>query len=183
MNKEITFSINSDIYEKFLVAVNLTKEETDEAVESCMRRYISETFKKISLDYDTEEPAVSSKCAYCNDNNSKPITENTNYGKANKKIPLWAYKPFQYNHKIIKSFFYASAILGTPGAATLLVMEKVCSDPTREDLYVKNFKSNYAQMKTDAANSHGKVFEDDGQNVWIWDEVKETLMQYENLFK
>ena len=29
---------------------------------------------------------------------------------------------------------------------------------------------------------HGKVFEDDGDRVWIWDKVEETLMKYKNSF-
>ena len=37
-------------------------------------------------------------------------------------------------------------------------------------------------MKIDGPKSHGKVFEDDGDHVWIWDEVEETLMNYKNSF-
>jgi hypothetical protein len=88
-------------------------------------------------------------------------------------------KPSQYNHKIIKAYFMAEHIAGE---ATLLMMERLCSDNQRPDLYVPTFKNNYSQMKLDGPKSHGKVFEDDGDRVWIWDEVEETLMKYKNSF-
>lgn len=37
-------------------------------------------------------------------------------------------------------------------------------------------------MKLDGPKSHGKVFEDDGNRVWIWSEVEETLFQYKASF-
>ena len=101
------------------------------------------------------------------------------YGKAIQRIPMWALKPSQYNHKIIKAYFMAEHIAGE---ATLLMMERLCSDKERPDLYVPTFKNNYSQMKLDGPKSHGKVFEDDGDRVWIWDEVEETLMKYKNSF-
>lgn len=32
----------------------------------------------------------------------------------------------------------------------------------------------------DGTKSHGKVFEDDGDNVWIWIEVEDILVRYKN---
>ena len=37
-------------------------------------------------------------------------------------------------------------------------------------------------MTFDGPRSHGKVFEDDGENVWIWEEIKPRLMQYKDAF-
>lgn len=37
-------------------------------------------------------------------------------------------------------------------------------------------------MKLYDPKSQGKVFEDDGDHVWIWDEVEETLIQYKSSF-
>ena len=50
------------------------------------------------------------------------------------------------------------------GEATLNMMERLCSDKERPDLYVPTFKNNYSQMKLDGPKSHGKVFEDDGES-------------------
>ena len=44
------------------------------------------------------------------------------------------------------------------------------------------FRNNYSQMKIDGPKSHGKVFEDDGENVWIWHEIEEVLMKYKSNF-
>ena len=44
------------------------------------------------------------------------------------------------------------------------------------------FKNNYAQMKIDGPQSHGKVFEDDGERVWIWKEVEDVLRKYKDSF-
>ena len=37
-------------------------------------------------------------------------------------------------------------------------------------------------MKLDAAKTHGKVFEDDGNVVWLWSEVKDIVLQYKTSF-
>lgn len=68
------------------------------------------------------------------------------------------------------------------GEATLTMMERLCSDKNHPDLYVPTFKNNYSQMKIDGPKSHGKVFEDDGERVWIWSEVETVLLQYKNSF-
>lgn len=61
-------------------------------------------------------------------------------------------------------------------------MENLCSERNNQELYVPTFKNNYSQMKLDGPKSHGKIFEDDGENVWVWSEVEETLMKYKNSF-
>ena len=102
------------------------------------------------------------------------------HGKANQRIPAWAHKPNQYNHKIIRAFFAASN-----GGTTALLseMEKLCSDSEVPELYVPTFRNNYAQMKIDGPKSHGRVFEDDGHMVTIWPDVQTTLMKYRSFFE
>ena len=59
-----------------------------------------------------------------------------------------------------------------------------CQDPKdHADVYVRNFNTNFASMKTDAGNSHGKVFIENGGNITICPEVLETLEQYRSLFE
>ena len=92
---------------------------------------------------------------------------------------MWALKPEQYNNKIIRAYFKAVEITS---CATIDVMERLCSDKDKPELYVTTFKNNYAQMKLDGPKSHGKVFEDDGEKVTIWHEVEDTLMRYKSSF-
>ena len=167
MKKEIVFKIDNDINEKFNLALSLTQDDQNTAIENCMKWYISKSFEQASQTY-----SPSSKL-------KNPNGDELNYGKANRRIPNWAQKPKQYNHKIIRSFFLSEELYEIP---TIETMEKLCSDKMESALYVPTFKSNYAQMKIDAPQSHGKVFEDDGDRVWIWDEVKDTLMQYKEYF-
>lgn len=102
-----------------------------------------------------------------------------NYGKANRRIKKWSECKHQINHKIVRSYFIC---VENEGFATIESMKKICGNIKDESLYVKNFNNNYSNMKTDAAHSHGKVFEDDGYRVWIWDVVEPTLLKYKNKF-
>lgn len=166
MQKHISFEVDSDVYEKFNMALNLSGDTSEEAVDACLRWYIAQAFENASKEYT---PKV-----------SKQTDEHKDfYGKALQRIPMWALKPNQYNHKIIKAYFMSIDIARE---ATLIMMERLCSDKERPDLYVPTFRNNYSQMKLDGPKSHGKVFEDDGKRVWIWDEVEETLMQYKGSF-
>lgn len=166
MVKDINLTIDADVYEKFCLALNLTGEEEQQAMETCMRWYIAKTFEKASQAYN---PKTVNKA---NDNKDY-------FGKALNRIPVWALKPTQYNHKIIRAYFEAMDIAGE---ATISMMERLCSDKEHPELYVPTFKNNYFQMKLDGPKSHGKVFEDDGENVWIWSEVETVLLQYKDSF-
>lgn len=167
MEKNVTFTVDADVYEKFCMALNLTAETQNEAAENCMRWYIAKTFEKASQTYN---PRTVSK----QNEDNKDFT-----GKAIQRIPVWALKPTQYNHKIIRAYFEAEDIAGD---VTLSMMERLCSDKEHPELYVPTFRNNYSQMKLDGPKSHGKVFEDDGERVWIWSEVETVLMQYKSSF-
>lgn len=168
VGKNVTFTVDADVYEKFCIALNLTNETQDAAVESCMRWYIAKAFDKASQTYNPKTVARQ------NEDINKDF-----YGKANQRIPVWAVKPNQYNHKIIRAYFTAVDIAGK---ATIAMMEQLCSDMEHLELYVPTFKNNYSQMKLDGPKSHGKVFEDNGDEVWIWSEVGKTLIKYKASF-
>lgn len=170
MEKEVHFLIDNDVYEKFCIALHLTNEDENEAIEKCMRTYIARTFERASQEYS---PAVGKKARVAVDE------DRDYYGKAIQRIPVWALKPNQYNHKIIRAFFEAEA---ATGEVMLDTMELLCSKKERSELYVPTFRNNYAQMKIDGPKSHGKVFEDDGERVWIWKEVEEVLRRYKESF-
>ena len=61
-------------------------------------------------------------------------------------------------------------------------MEMLCSKKECSELYVPTFKNNYSQMKIDGPKSYGRVFEDDGERVWIWKEVEDVLRKYKDSF-
>jgi len=168
VNKEVTFLIDNDVYEKFCIALRLTEEDENDAIENCMRTYIARTFERASHEYS---PTVGRKMSVEEDRDY--------YGKAIQRIPAWALKPNQYNHKIIRAFFEAEE---RTGEVTLDTMEVLCSNKERSELYVPTFRNNYSQMKIDGPKSYGKVFEDDGERVWIWKEVEEVLRKHKDSF-
>lgn len=163
--------IDVDVLEKFKLALMLNKEDQDEAIEKFMMQYISSSFSRASQAY---KPVAASKVTGIND----PINADT--GKANIRIPKWATKSEQYNHKIIRAFFQVENELGE---VPLEELERRCSDSeSYPSTYVRDFRGNFNQMKIDAPKSHGKVFEVENGNVVIWDYVKETLMEYKKYF-
>lgn len=60
MKKDVTFTVDADIYEKFCIALNLTEETQDDAAENCMRWYIAKTFEKASQTYNPRTAAKQS---------------------------------------------------------------------------------------------------------------------------
>lgn len=47
----MTFTVDADVSEKLSIALNVTNETQNTAVESCMRWYIAKTFEKASQTY------------------------------------------------------------------------------------------------------------------------------------
>lgn len=169
-----TFSclINAEILEKFNLAVTLNKENKEEIIEKLLSNYISDSFLKAAKELSsntvkTTTPAIKT-------------VEDNNYAKANRKIPVWANREKQNNHKLIKAFLKIEEEQGVVSYEEL--MER-CSNSTKyPDTYVSDFRGNFAQMKTDASNSHGKVFIVEGDKVEIWSEVLDTLRKYRDSF-
>lgn len=111
---------------------------------------------------------------------SMPPADNQEW-KAIRRIPDWAVAPNQNNHRIIRAFLQLQKGRGFVCRPEL---EARCQDPEgHADVYVRDFRGNFASMKTDAGRSHGKVFRDDGYNITICPEVLATLEQYRSLFE
>ena len=83
------------------------------------------------------------------------------------RIETWANRPGQVNHQIIRAFL----LLEQDGEVHLSRLKQYCT----QELHMANFDGNYASMKTDAGNAHGKVFLDDGTTVRIWPRAREEI--------
>lgn len=171
MSKIIPFQCNvdSDISEKFTMALMLTKEDADNVMEKLMSQYISDCFAKVSKAFAFNETRRSS------------AEGDEDYAKANRRIPTWARKPQQNNHKIIKAFFELEEENGMVTVDEL--MDRCSNQEEYPETYVSDFKGNFAQMKTDASNSHGKVFVTNNDGVEIWDEIRDVLMENKKYFQ
>lgn len=100
------------------------------------------------------------------------------YKKALKKIPMWAQKPYQDNHKIIRAFFKAYHRFDEPPTKDMI--RELCD--TDSTCYVDNFQATYSSLKADGPTTNGKVFIDDGIYVQIWEEVEDVLLKFEKYF-
>ena len=169
MKKTLTVMIDEALLERFEMALVLNSEEKDQVIDAQLRRYVSQIFAQTAAAY--EQPS-----ALRVDN----AAENANYGKAIRKIPIWAKKTEQYNHRIIRAYFQLAA----EGVVTTYALARRCGNAEQHpDVYVPTFASNFAQMKFDGEKSHGKVFEVGRDDVVrLWSEVEEVLMKYKDDF-
>jgi len=107
-------------------------------------------------------------------NNSSPkdYKQSTEEFEKINRIKLWARRPYQDNHKIISAFLY----LEEKGAVSFSELQKLCTDKaTFPQYFVLKFAGHYPSMKTDAGNSHGKVFYDQNGIVNIWPRVRDEI--------
>lgn len=167
MRDIISISMDQDLHEKFLIALSLNKETEEMVVERFIKDYIKKSFVSAASEYSIKPKKKAA--------DKKEDLE----GFANRRIPMWAMKPTQYNHKIIRAYLL---IEKNSEYVRLADLEDLCNDSTRIETYVPTFRSNYSQMKFDGPKSHGKVFEDDGERVWIWCAVEDTLKKYKEYF-
>ncbi|WP_331552700.1 hypothetical protein [Acetobacterium sp.] len=161
-----------EVAEKFKIALRLDDENSDEVIENFMLKYISTSFAKA-----VKNPKLMKKLKSLKDIE----TIKNELPKAIIRIPKWAMSPNQTNHKIIKAYF---EVENEMGCVSLEELKRRCGDEDKyPGTYVKDFKGNFYQMKTDAYKSHGKVFELEMDNVVIWKEIEEKLMEYKKYFE
>jgi len=99
--------------------------------------------------------------------------------KAIGRIPRWAQRPGQYNHKIIRAFF----LLEKNGQVEIENLKHRCADrQLYPDTFVPRFNGNFASMKTDGGNAHGKVFVEKDGMVMIWEPIKNILLAHKASF-
>ena len=162
MKKNISINIDEETYKTFRFALELSGQTQEEALMQSINSYIAKILGKVVNKV------------------KNPKKREGNYDeKAKNRIPIWANRKNQCNHKIIKAYF---AALDRYGKATLEKMEELCTSKFDKPMSPSSFKNNYASMKLDNGHSHGRIFEDDGNEVWIWKEIEPILMQYKEQF-
>lgn len=167
MEERYEVSLSADLIEKFEIAVKLNGENRKAVIEKMMMQYISTSFSRMSQEYNPR-------------NKFEESISNPDSGKAKKRIPKWALKPQQNNHKIIKAFLM---IQSEKKFVSIDELENRCSNAEEfPETFVRDFKGNFAQMKIDSPKSHGKVFETENGQVLVWSEVEKILSDYEKYF-
>ena len=92
--------------------------------------------------------------------------------KVKKRVPLWLTRPHQKNYKILTT--YMSLSENDNYSVLLPLLEKNSGLDSRE------FTSHYNQMKSFAEKAHGKIFEEEGKQVKLWEPVANFIV---NLFQ
>jgi hypothetical protein len=99
-------------------------------------------------------------------------TDATEVRKVSRRLKLWAKRQNQINSKILNAY---------------LKLERSGISPVTEaDLRNKlpeetSFESNLTQMKIIAEKNHGKVFEQYGDNITLWEPVIPDIREYEKI--
>jgi len=127
--------------------------------------------KKYDSQYQEDE-------IYDEDQNVKNISitkninklENTNendleFNKIQNKLPNWLRNKNQYNSKILYAFMRLYE-----------KNEKVSYEALKNETNIETFKSNFDQMKNFGKQNHGKIFEQRGDYVYLWENVKELVL-------
>ena len=145
------------------MALQLDGDNKETVVSNLLKSYIARIFSQEAAQYE---------CTATQE-------EDGTFGMAIRRIPKWAKKPTQINHKIIRAYFQ----LAEKGVVTYNMLADYCGEKNNSDVYVSTFASNFAQMKFDGEKSHGKVFEvDDYGVVTIWEPVEECLEKHKKYF-
>ena len=136
---------------------------------------IEETFKFLChlchVEYDSPKPAT--KMGAPNRRQLESTPENQDFRKLNR-IGLWANRPNQDCSRILRAFLTLEEKEGE-GNVEVSKLRDYCTEQE-----VSGFDGKYASMKTNAGNSYGKVFFDDGSIVGMWPEVRREVGTYFN---
>lgn len=87
--------------------------------------------------------------------------------KVENRLPKWLNNPMQLNSRILYAFLRLYD--PTVGYVFYNELERVSN-------LGKIFSSNFDQMKNFGKKNHGKIFEQDGNRVYLWDKVKDFVL-------
>lgn len=88
--------------------------------------------------------------------------------KVKRKLPLWLEKRNQYNYKILKAFMDLSN--NGNHSVNIISLERYLNFNDS-----KKFLAHYNQLKTISAKNHGKIFEENNQQISLWEPVEEFI--------
>jgi hypothetical protein len=110
---------------------------------------------------------------YLNARNSYSSSDNAinkEINKVSSRLKLWAKRPDQINSRILNAF------LKLERSGLTVITENALK---RELSEIDSFESNFTQMKVIAERNHGKVFEQNGDEVTLWQPIIPYVRQYE----
>ena len=128
---------------------------------------INDTFlflcKKCHKEYDKNHVPKEAQKDYSSDIHKKEIE------KIERKINGWFSKREQTNSKILYAFI--KLYKQNNGTVTYEQLKKEANIPVPE------FKRNFDQMKNFSKKNHGKIFEQTGNNIRLWEKVENIVLE------
>jgi len=97
---------------------------------------------------------------------SRNININSEIKKVHRRAARWFNNPSQYNSTILLAYL---RLAERHSEVTPAMVKAECSA-------VKDFEGNYNQMKNFGEKNHGKVFEEKGGVIRLWEPVKDYIM-------
>lgn len=166
--KELACMVDGDSLELFEKILEIEEKTADQVINDFIRQYCMKGVNKIvNAREGWEEGQTMDRYS-----GSEP--------KALSRLALWARRPSQYNHRILRAFFQLQSEAGVVSHEALKAR---CGDKEKHpDTHVPLFHGHYASMKTDTGNSHGKIFEETDGNVKLWHRVESEVNLYKGQF-
>lgn len=159
---EITFTINDDLYRRFAAACILSGKDQSMIICEKIEEFASSTFANEVSGLHVTTPKVEQAF----DAKSKVLT----------RIPLWAKRPEQHNHKILQAFFATES----EGMTTRDRMREFFIQAASGTGW--QFDNNFASMRTNEGNSHGRVFACFNDIVTLTEEASGIAYKYRDHF-
>lgn len=159
---DINITISEDMYRRFTAACILSGQDQQKIICKKIEEFVAATFANEMYGLSVlSQP---------------PIKTTGTQSKVLTRIPLWAKRPDQHNHKILKSFF----VVERDGMTTRERMK---------DFFLANcygnawqFDNNFNSMRTNDGNSHGLVFTCVNDLVTLSEEASSIAHKYREYF-
>lgn len=189
MDQEIiSFKVSKELITMFELSLLLSKQDKDLVFENFVRTFAAKT---LSQECQSEKNLSGSLNTFSSQEKNSFATETEKiysvsncvtsrelfYTKAERRIPLWANRKSQFNHQIIKAFF----ICENEGKAHRSEMKKIFLQNTVSTTDWQ-FENNFNSMLTEDGNSHGHIFDCNGDVVTVATTAQETLYRFKNYF-
>ena len=130
-----------------------------------------------SLLNDYKNKTITNKSSFTNlqqyNRESSDLYIQKEIDKVTSRLPKWFNNTWQYNSKVL----YAFLRLYDPSIGY------VSYTALRNEADISAFTTNYNQMKIIAEKNHGKVFEQVGDRVYLWENVKDIVLRMYETYK
>ena len=159
---EIKVSVNEDLYRRFAAACVLTGKDQQVVISEKIQEFVTATFVSEIFELNVSVQGE----AQINGAQSKVET----------RIPLWAKRPEQHNHRILQAFFAVER-------------DGMTTKERMKEFFLQNgygtawqFDNNFASMRTNEGNSHGYVFSCINDIVTLTEEASSVAYKYRDSF-